>query len=470
MDPFYPYGAAAVETKGHGLMALSGFPRLGERFSIRSKMMNPQARELNEILQNDGPAAYRLLSDRGRRIFFPRKGLVAQGLDAKGKEINASIGMATEDDGTPLRLAPLARRIDLDPADAFSYAPSFGKPALRDVWARFIREKNPDLGDAVISRPVTTNALTHGLATAGYLFVDPGDELILPDLYWGNYRLIFAEAYGAGIQTFPTFDDGKFNVAALRDALMAPGDKKILLLNFPNNPTGYSPSSQENRAIVAAILEAAEAGKDVAVFTDDAYFGLIYADGVETQSPFARLANLHERVVAVKLDGATKEDYVWGFRVGFITFAGKGLGPKALAALEDKAAGRVRGSISNDSHLAQSLLLAAYGDPEYPAEKERAYHLLQSRYVAVRQVLDDHPEYADRFVPLPFNSGYFMCVRLASGDAEAVRQLLLKQYDTGVIALGDLIRIAYSSLPESQIADLFGRLYKACGEAVEGSK
>lgn len=431
-------------------------------------VMNPQAADLNAILENEGPSALRLLSRRGKNIFFPRKGLVAQGLDAKGKTINASIGEAKEDDGSPLRLSPLADRIKLPPADAFSYAPSFGKPGLRDRWAQMIREKNPTLGNAAISRPVVTNALTHGLSVMGYLFLDEGDEVIVPHHFWGNYRLIFSEAYGADMTTFETFDgegpDAGFNVEALSEVLMSEGEKKVLLLNFPNNPTGYTPTYEEADAIIAVVKKAAEAGKTILTVTDDAYFGLVFQDGIAGESPFARFATLHDNVVACKVDGATKEDYVWGFRVGFITFAGKGLSPKALAALEDKAAGRVRGSISNDSHLAQSLLLAAYDDPAYKPEKVRAFNLLKNRYTALIAELEAHPEYARRFVALPFNSGYFMCVKVAGGDGEAVRQKLLKDYDTGVIALGNLVRVAYSSLPEAQISQLFANLYAACGE------
>jgi aspartate/methionine/tyrosine aminotransferase len=435
--------------------------------------MNPQAAELNSILETEGPAALRLLSEKGKNIFFPRKGLVAQGLDARGKTINASIGEAKEDDGTPLRLSPLADRIKLAPADAFSYAPSFGKPALRDRWAEMIREKNPSLGDTPFSRPVTTNALTHGLAVAGYMFIDDGDEIILPRHYWGNYRLIFSEAYGGVMKTFETFNgegpDAGFNVEALSESLMSPGEKKILLLNFPNNPTGYTPTEAEFEAIVNAVEKAAEAGKTILAITDDAYFGLVFREGIAGESPFSRFASLHENVVACKVDGATKEDYVWGFRVGFISFAGKGLNGKALAALEDKAAGRVRGSISNDSHLAQSLLLAAYDDPSYGEEKKRAFNLLKKRHDALVAELESHPEYRERFAALPFNSGYFMCVKVAGGDGEAVRQKLLKDYDTGVIALGDLVRVAYSSLPEAQIPQLFANLHAACGEIQTGA-
>ena len=75
----------------------------------------------------------------------------------------------------------------------------------------------------------------------------------------------------------------------------------------------------------------AEAGCNVVAIADDAYFGLFYEDSLK-ESLFGKLANLHPRILAIKLDGATKEEFVWGFRTGFITFAdGKKLffGPPA---------------------------------------------------------------------------------------------------------------------------------------------
>ena len=77
---------------------------------------------------------------------------------------------------------------------------------------------------------MVTNALTHGLSTAGYLFADNGDQIILPEPYWGNYRLIFTEAYGAVLNTFPAFTsdapDAAFSIDGLTRALNAPGSKK----------------------------------------------------------------------------------------------------------------------------------------------------------------------------------------------------------------------------------------------------
>lgn len=426
--------------------------------------MHPLATELDAQLTDP---IRRMLSRKGRAIFFPKKGILGQAAEAKGRRINATIGIALEEDGSPMHLAGLDDRVKLAARDAFPYAPSYGKPALRDTWQTMIRAKNPSLGDLAISRPVVTNALTHALSMCGYLFLDPGDRLILPDLFWGNYKLIFNHGYDATLATFATFDGGGFNVAGLKAALAGDGKpgKRVVLLNFPNNPTGYTPTPDEVDAIRDALVDAAEAGNDVAVLIDDAYFGLVYEDGIFTESIFTRLADAHEKLLAVKIDGATKEDYVWGFRVGFITYAIKGGTDALYGAMADKTAGAVRGNISNASHVGQSLMLSAYQDPAYGTWKAEKYAVLRARYDEVRRILAENPAYAEAFEPLPFNSGYFMCVRPLDAAPEAIRRILLDEYDTGLIATGSLLRIAFSSTPNALLADLFANLYAACLKA-----
>ena len=70
--------------------------------------LNLQAEALNKTIKNCSPTVYDLLSQKGRAIFFPAKGILAQTAEAKGKEINATIGMALEDDNSPLRLSTIA--------------------------------------------------------------------------------------------------------------------------------------------------------------------------------------------------------------------------------------------------------------------------------------------------------------------------------------------------------------------------
>lgn len=418
--------------------------------------MNRLAKQLNETLG----AASSFLSASGKRMYFPYGGILGQGAEARTCEINATIGMAFEEDGSPLVMDCFTKNVGLG-KKAFLYAGSFGLPKLREVWRAMEFKKNPSLKGKTFSNPVVTNALTHGLRVAAELFAGSGDELVIPDLYWDNYELIFKEAVGCRVRKFNTFKDGAFDAGALRSALLAPGGKKILILNFPNNPTGYTATLEDAPKIVAAVKAAAEKGKRVVVILDDAYFGLVYEKGVHKESLFAEFCDLDERVLAVKLDGTTKEDYVWGLRVGFMSFAFKGATEDQLKALEAKAAGDVRSSISNSSSLGEHLAIAAYADPGYVRQKREKYNVLKSRYAEIRRVLRRHPEYARLFEAMPFNSGYFMCVKPVGVDAELVRRHLIEKYSTGTIVLSGLVRLAFSTVPKAKLAKLFANVAAA---------
>jgi len=425
--------------------------------------LNPEAEELNTIIKESKPTIYRLLSEKGKAIFFPKKGNLTQGAEAKGKKINATIGMAIEDDGTPMRLPAIANEVSLDPKNVFPYASSYGLRDLRKTWQKLIREKNPSL-KGKISLPVVTNGLSHGLSMVGYLFTDPGNKIVVTDVLWENYTLIFEHGYSARLQPFNIFKNGCFDTGSLKNTLAKQEGKQIILLNFPHNPTGYTLTEEEAHKVTEIIRESAERGNEIVAVLDDAYFGLSYETGICKESPFSKLADVHENVLAIKLDGATKEDYAWGLRVGFVTYASKGANEKTYQALEDKTAGAIRGSISNASHLSQSLLLRAITSDAYKDEKREKYNLLKRRFDKVQEVLSRNKKnYSNYFSALPFNSGYFMCIELREGlNAERIRQTLLNKYSTGVIAVGNLLRIAFSSVPEKDIPTLFNNIYNAC--------
>jgi len=427
--------------------------------------MNPQAEDLNQIIRENNPAIYDLLSQRGRNVFFPTKGILGQSADARGTKINATIGIAKEDDGTPMRLDCIEKNINIDPSRIFPYAPSFGRPDIRKKWKELICKKNPGLKNKEISLPIVTNALTHGVSILGYMFVNEGDKIILPDLFWGNYNLILQNGYGATLQKFNFFKDGHIDLDAIKSSLEKDGiGKKILILNFPNNPSGYSPTIKESEAIAAILKESAQKGNKIIVICDDAYFGLLYEDGISQESIFSYLADLDPNILAIKVDGATKEDYVWGFRVGFITYGTKGGDKDLYASLESKTAGAIRGNISNAPNISQSLLMSAYENADYDKQKQEKYEILKGRYTAVKEALKE-PKYSEYFKPLPFNSGYFMCIHLAEGiDGEKLRELLINKYNIGVINMSGNIRLAFSAVPKKDIPALFEGIYKACKE------
>jgi DNA-binding transcriptional MocR family regulator len=92
---------------------------------------------------------------------------------------------------------------------------------------------------------------------------------------------------------------------------------------------------------------------------------------------------------------------------------------------------------------------------EYPAEKEEKFMILKKRAERVKKVLSD-TKYKDAWDVHPFNSGYFMCIRLKSVDAERLRVHLLDKYGVGLISIDDnKLRIAFSCVEESDIKELF---------------
>ncbi|MDR0456204.1 MAG: aminotransferase class I/II-fold pyridoxal phosphate-dependent enzyme [Treponema sp.] len=422
--------------------------------------MNILAEELNTILE--GTIAGRLLSDLGRRYYFP-KGIIAQSTEAKkaATRANGTIGMAYSG-GKPLILSAIADNMaSLSPEESVAYAPTAGVEKARAVWKDLMIQKNPSLDPAHISLPVVVPGLTSGLSCAADMFFNKGSHLLASDPCWDNYSLIFEVRREAEIIPVPFFSSGPgLDMEAIRAAVrhQAKSGTVRMLFNFPNNPSGYSPTIEEEEAIVSLIRETAENGTDVLVICDDAYFGLFYEDTISPESLFVRFANIHERVLAIKIDGPIKEDYVWGLRMGFLTFGSKNLNQTHYDALIKKLMGAIRSSVSCANTSAQYLMLKAMEDPRTPGEKSAYRALLQRRYNLVKDFINAHPHHPV-LRPLPFNSGYFMCF-YCSTDAEALRQELLTKHGIGVISLGDhCIRVAFSSIDEDKITGVYQQIY-----------
>ncbi len=434
--------------------------------------LNPLASELNQKLDENAPEILEMLSAYGRRAYFP-KGILSQSAEAKAKahRFNATIGIATED-GAPMFLDSIQQRLSsLNPKDVYPYAPPAGRPGLRQRWREKLLAENPSLADKTFGDPVTTSAITHGLAVAAELFVDPGDVLLLPDKLWGNYRLCFENHFGARIETFPFFAAEGFNVDGLAEGLARAAEgreKLIVLLNFPNNPTGYMPTPAEGEGIVRALEAQAQRGTRLVVLVDDAYFGLFYHLGGEsmTESLFSRLANLHPNLLAVKLDGATKELFVWGLRCGFVTF-GPGKTDGAVAAcevLDAKVRGLIRAGVSNVPHLSQTLVQDALESPGIAAERQAKSDLLRARATRVYEVARA-PRFNESWRVYPFNSGYFMLIEVKGVDAERLRIHLLDKHGVGLIATAKHdLRIAFSSLEADDVEALFEVVHQAIQE------
>jgi len=433
--------------------------------------MNKTAGELNQKLK--GSPAWELLSDFGKRIYFP-KGIISQSAEAKkaAKTANGTIGMAFHHK-KPIMLSALRRLLpQLEAEEVVTYTPTEGILKLRELWQAELLKKNPSLAAAApesITLPVVVPGISAGISGIGELFFDSGDTLIVSDPCWDNYTLIFEERRGAKLKGVHFLEpesgaDGALNIENIKKAVRDEAKKGAvrILLNFPNNPAGYSPVKSEVDALCAILFEAAEGGANVLVICDDAYFGLFYEENIFKESVFTRFCSLHKRILAVKADGPTKEDYVWGLRTAFLTFGGLSLNGVTGAALVEKLKGVIRSSVSCSSTISQNLILQLYNCEESKREKEDFFGVLKRKYEAVKNFVRANK--SKNLQPLPFNSGYFMSFYY-TGDADALRQKLLEREGIGVISIsGRYIRIAFSSLGEADIAPVIQKIYAYADE------
>jgi len=401
---------------------------------------------LNTAIETHPPAAAACLSALGRRMFFPI-GIPAQAAQAKSAKINATIGQLTNGHGAALPLAAIADHLrDISLEDTTLYSPQGGNKALRAAWGEHLAKK----GDGPMTSPFCTVGLTHGLSLLADLFVDNDTDVILPSPGWGNYDHIFGVKAGGRIHRYPVFDDGIFDPNAMSTALEKIQNKGVVLLNFPGNPTGYTPTPEQLAPWLEAIRNCE---KPIVVICDDAYAGFVYEPGHLDRSPFHDLADADpNRVLTVKVDGATKELCFFGGRVGFVSFGTSG---EAGQALDTKIKGMARATVSTGPAVSQALVLSALNSPDLAKQQADIFALSLKRYRSLKRCLAEA-----KIDTLPFNSGFFALIPV-KGDPETLRLNLLND-GVGVVAFPQhgAIRVAFSSIANDDIPKLVNALAK----------
>lgn len=422
-----------------------------------------KAERLEAALIEGAPAAWAMLNRRGRAAAFP-EGIPFQSAQAAGCRYNATMGQVTDGAGRPLSLPSMSRHlVGLSERDVFLYARQGGQPELRRAW-RGWQDREARGASEALPLPMVTAGLTNGLALASAMFVDRDTEVLIPDPCWGNYHGIFGVFGDGWLRPYRFFDEaGRFDVASLRGALAdARGRKAVLVVNFPGNPTGYTPRLDE----VPAILDAITGHPDpLVVICDDAYHGMVYREGLLVESLFWELTRRADpsRLVPVKVDGATKELFFFGGRVGFLTF---GVPGEAGEALDDKARALCRFTVSSMPGPSQALVLAALEDhAALDREIAEVRAELKRRFDALEQALGTLE--GTPLSPYPANSGCFQLLRVAPPlDAEALRLRLLEDHSVGAISVASLnaLRIAFCSMSLEDIPEAVARIRAAVCE------
>jgi len=405
-------------------------------------------------------------SKLGENIILPQDVLIqSKETAAIPGAINATIGIATSNKKA-MALPSINKVItEINNSEYLPYSPTPGLPKMRELWKEKILADNPSINKDFLSLPMVTTGITQGIDIAANLFSESGDALLLPNLFWQNYAQIYTIKLGNKIYKYNQFDENnEFSISNFKETLYSIKEDKIsLILNFPNNPTGYTPSDVELNSLVDVISTYAKENKNkqLIIVSDDAYFGLFFEKNHKTPTLSAtyKLAE-NENCLIIKLDGITKEFYSWGLRVGFITYYTKN--DELRKILLEKTQGYLRSTTSSPSNLSQQIAVRLLDNKQSLEEKEINDKIIEERYNELKQAISK--EQLDQLVRvLPFNSGYFFTIKLPSNiNAHEFRLKFLNEYKYGVYSMDDEhIRIAFSCLDKELIPELINK-FKQC--------
>jgi len=405
-------------------------------------------------------------SKLGENIILPQDVLIqSKETAAVTGAINATIGIATINKKA-MSLPSINKVLtELNNSEYLPYSPTPGLPKMRELWKEKILADNPSINKDFLSLPMVTTGITQGIDIAANLFSQKGDALLLPNLFWQNYAQIYTIKIGNTIYKYNQFDENnEFSIKNFKQTLYSIKEDKIsLILNFPNNPTGYTPSDVELDSLVEVIniFTKENTNKQIIIVSDDAYFGLFFEENHKTPTLSAtyKLAE-NENCLIVKLDGITKEFYSWGLRVGFITYYTKN--DELRKILLEKTQGYLRSTTSSPSNLSQQIAVILLENKQSLEEKAINDKIIEERYDELKQAISK--ENLNSLVTvLPFNSGYFFTIKLPSNiNAHEFRLKFLNEYKYGVYSMDDdHIRIAFSCLDKELIPELINK-FKEC--------
>ncbi|NHJ21526.1 MAG: aminotransferase class I/II-fold pyridoxal phosphate-dependent enzyme [Candidatus Lokiarchaeota archaeon] len=441
---------------------------------------------------------YSALSEQGKRIYLPQGIFYWSGRGKKEAEINSTLGSAFGyensfiEGGTsewvPFYLEDIKAYSTLSVNEVVSYSKVSGLEDLISIWKKWLIKKSLlDIEsepsklsklENYITNPVVTAGLTNGIFLSCSLFLNPGEIVISPNKRWGNYDNIIENLIGAKIKSFEFFVEDQINIEGLKNAIHEVSEvqeKVILILGFPNNPTGYIPKEEELEAMIQMLRQTQrELIKPIVVLVDDAYEPYVYSTSVIKRSIFYALHDIEEDVIPIKLDGITKELLLYGGRIGFITV---GLKPGWVSneeelntlkkELDNKLSGLIRTTISNSNHFYQALVIKLFnnlGMDGIIQKREKIRNILKNRYEKINSELR---KIDNSIISVDPNAGgffLFLNINPERISAKNFADHLLRKYKVGVIPIEkhedniNGIRIAYCSIDINEIDEFVNRI------------
>ena len=185
------------------------------------------------------------------------------------------------------------------------YTSNSGLKELREEICRFVKRKYDC--DYTVSETLVTVGGSEAIDIAFRAMLDAGDEVIIPEPCYVSYKPCAVLAGGVPV-VIDLKEENRFRLTS-EELLSAITDRtKILLLSFPNNPTGAIMERGDLEAIAEVCKE-----KDIFVVSDEIYSELTY--GKEPHVSIASLPGMKERTVVI--NGFSKAFAMTGWRLGY---------------------------------------------------------------------------------------------------------------------------------------------------------
>ncbi len=238
------------------------------------------------------------------------------------------------------------------------YAPNAGFPELREALAEKVRRRNGLAVDA--AQVVVTTGGIAALFSTVLALCDPGDELLISDPAWPNYRMI-GDLLGVRVVRYPLRSEDGMQPRADLIAPHIGSRTKVLVLNSPSNPTG----TVLGRERLAELLALAEA-HDLWVVSDEVYDEIVFDGEV---APSAATVGDPERIVTVF--SFSKTYAMTGWRVGYA------VAPRDLAPLLVKTQEPITACVNAPAQMA--ALAAVTGPQDDVAAMRASYRRRRDR-------------------------------------------------------------------------------------------